>query len=387
MVRSPRKLHSCLVVCGLFLLKFIYVSGDSCEKVAFKGEDRHKFARGDGKPNRFYNIYTPKNYVASEGKTKVIFGFHGYSDSGKYYTHPEGRYKKRTAKFLELADKYNYAIVGFDGITGLGGEDGVSDHEIYRSFTSGGTSTGLTPDGEPTCDLTMEWNKPEKVVDGCYTSQCECANRCGYSHCGDDDIQMIADFINSGELSKKLCYDEDAIFATGNSNGGIFTWNLGQDERTAKLFAGIAPTIAAPVCGYDFKTNKASVPAISFVGTKDPTHPVYQKKPKTKCVQSSKYEGGYRFVSSHQITTVWAKGEPGCDVADENEFPTRNFEFKGLTKLTCRTWCEGNAPFSLDCFYKAKHDDMPKNDPFAYEAAMMFFDSHLDASLDRKSLR
>merc|ERR1712194_659522 len=188
------------------------------------------FARGDGKPNRFYNIYTPKNYVASEGNTKVIFGFHGYSDSG------------------------------------------------------------------------------------------------------------------------------------------------------------IAPTIAAPVCGYDFKTNKASVPAISFVGTKDPTHPVYQKKPKNKCVQSSKYEGGHRFVSSHQITTVWAKGEPGCDVTDENEFPTRNFEFKGLTKLTCRTWCKGDAPFSLDCFYKAKHDDMPNDDPFAYEAAMIFFDSHLDASLDRKRL-
>jgi len=364
------------------------VSGDSCEKLVYKGEDAHKFVRGDGKPNRFYYIYTPKNYLNSEENTKVIFAFHGYGDSGIYYTHPEGEYKKRTARFLELADEYNYAIVAFDGLTGLGGKDGIDNPEIFRSWTSGGTATGLTPDGDPTCDLTMKWTNPKNVVDLCYKSQCECTNRCGYSHCADDDIQMISDFITSGELANKLCYDENAIFATGNSNGGIFTWNLGQDERTAKLLAGIAPTIAAPVCGYDFKTNEASVPAISLVGKKDPTHPVYKNKPKTKCVQSSKYEGGYQFVTSHQITTVWAKGEPGCDVTDENKFPTRNFEFEGklfpqrMKKLTCRTWCEGDAPFSLDCFYKAQHDDMPKDNPFAYEAAMMFFDSHLSANLE-----
>lgn len=188
---------------------------------------------------------------------------------------------------------------------------------------------------------------------------------------------MISDFITSGELRNKLCYDENAIFATGNSNGGIFTWNLGQDERTAKLLAGIAPTIAAPVCGYALKTDEASVPAISLVGKQDPTHPVYKNYPRKKCAQSSRHEGGYRFVTSHQITTVWAKGEPGCDVIDENKFPTRKFVFEGIKKLTCQTWCEGDAPFSLDCFYDAEHDDMPKDDPFAYEAAMMFFDSHL----------
>jgi len=258
------------------------------------------------------------------------------------------------------------------------GGGGGSNAETYRSWTSGGTATGLTPSGESTCDLTKN---PKNMVDYCYYSQCECTNRCGYSHCADDDIQMISDFITGGELAKKLCYDENAIFALGNSNGGIFTWNLGQDERTAKLLSGIAPIIAAPVCGYDFKTDKASVPAISLVGRKDQVHPVYTNSPKTTCVQSSNNQGGYRFVTSHKITTIWAKGEPGCNVIDMEQFPSIIFKFNGLRRLKCRTWCEGEAPFSLDCSYNGWHDDMPNKKPFPYQAAMMFFDSHLDAKL------
>ena len=216
-------------------------------------------------------------------------------------------------------------------------------------------------------------------VDYCYESQCPCENRCGYSHCADDDIQMIADFIESGELAEKLCYNEKAIFATGNSNGGIFTWYLAQEEKTAKLFAGIAPTIAAPVCGYN-KKAETSVPVISLVGRNDPTHPVFTRNPYLPCKESTRYEGGYRFVTSHKITTTFAKGAPGCEVTDENELPPKkSYRFKGIWQLKCRTWCTGKTPFSLDCHYDGKHDDMPKDKAFAYEAAMKFFDSHLEA--------
>jgi len=378
-----------LIGYGLFMLnKSLFVFADAtrnlqssamCEKVKYKGMEEHIFVR-DGKPNRRYYIRTPTNYLDTEEDTKLILAFHGWGDSGKYYAYAEGSYKKATEKILDVADMYNYAIVAFDGLTGLWG-DGGSGAESYRSWTSGGTGTGLTPDGDPTCDITMEWQNPKDKVDYCYYSQCECTNRCGYSHCADDDIQMISDFITSGELAKKVCYDKDAIFAMGNSNGGIFTWNLGQDERTAKLLAGIAPIIAAPVCGYDYKTDTASVPAISLVGRKDQVHPVYTNWPETECVQSSKYQGGYRFVTSHKITTTWAKGEPGCNVIDMKSFPGRNYKFKGkgLNRLKCRTWCEGEAPFSLDCSYNGWHNDMPNNKPFPYQAAMMFFDSHLDA--------
>jgi len=385
MVHSTRKFCMYLIGYGLFMLnKSMFVFADVCKKLAYSGNEEQRFVR-NGKPNRRYYIHTPANYLNTEKDTKLILAFHGWGDSGKYYTHPEGNYKQNIKKILNLADEYNYAIVAFDGLTGYWGEGG-SNAETYRSWTSGGTSTGLTPDGSPTCDITMSWQNPDEKVDLCYYSQCECTNRCGYSHCADDDIQMISDFITSGELGKKLCYDKNAIFAMGNSNGGIFTWNLGQDERTAKLLSGIAPIIAAPVCGYDFKTDTASVPAISLVGRKDPKHPVYTYTPETECVQSSKHEGGYRFVTSHKITSIWAQGAPGCNVIDIESFPARSYKYKGkdMNRLKCRTWCEGEAPFSLDCSYWGWHNDVPNNKAFPYRAAMMFFDSHLALNADTK---
>lgn len=349
-------------------------SNDTCEKEEYEGDEKHVYIRGDGKPARNYYIYTPANYIESEEKTKVILAFHGWGDGGQYYT-------EETEKILDLADKYNYAIVAFDGLTG----DLEDINELYvddyyyadtqQSWTAGGTSTGLQPDGEtPTCDLDM-YREPKWETNFCYTTQCECKNRCGYSHCGDDDIQMIADFLGSGELKKKLCYDENAVFAMGNSNGGIFTWNLAQDDRTAKFLAGIAPIIAAPVCGYNFKGEKAP-PVISLVGRKDPTHPVYTTNPNMKCNRSSKSEGGYYFVTSHKITTTFAKGAQKCKVTNENRLPNKWYKFKGLKQLKCRTWCRGKAPFSLDCHYRGNHEDMPGKKDFVYEATMMFFDSH-----------
>jgi len=302
-----------------------------------------------------------------------------------YFTHPRRthlEHYRNTKDILELADEYNYAIVAFDGLTGLWGKDNEDKEnaETWRSWTSVGTATGLQPDGvTPTCDLDMEWDDPNREVNDCYKSQCECKNRCGLSHCADDDIQMIADFLESGELAKKLCYDEEAVFATGYSKGGIFTWNLAQDERTAKFLAGIAPIIAAPVCGYNYKAA-TSVPVISVVGSMDWKHPVYTKAKEAnlQCKTSIRNEGGYSFVTAHKITTTFAKGAPGCKVTDEDQLPSMAYKFDGLKELTCRTWCEGEAPFSLDCYFDGYHDDMPDhNEDFAYEAAMRYFDGHL----------
>lgn len=218
--------------------------------------------------------------------------------------------------------------------------------------------------------------------DLCFHSQCECSNRCGWTHCADDDIQMVSDFITSGELAKKLCFDQNAIFAMGNSNGGLLTWNLGQDKRTAPLLAGIASLIAAPHYGYNFpQADGTSVPVISLVGRSDPTHPVHTDNPEISFVTSTQYQGGYKFLTNHRITTTWAKGVSGCNVVNENQFPEREYVFPGLEqRLHCRTWCDGEAPHSLDCSYEGVHEDVPNGAPFPYEAVMMFFDKHLGMS-------
>ena len=42
------------------------------------------------------------------------------------------------------------------------------------------------------------------------------------------------------------------IWATGCSNGGVFTFELAQNERTSKYIAGIAPMVSLPLYGHNF---------------------------------------------------------------------------------------------------------------------------------------
>ena len=60
-------------------------------------------------------------------------------------------------------------------------------------------------------------------------------NSCSWTHCLDDDISFVARLV--AEAKENLCIDNDHIFATGGSNGGMFVWELGQDDERLKHFA------------------------------------------------------------------------------------------------------------------------------------------------------
>ena len=48
-------------------------------------------------------------------------------------------------------------------------------------------------------------------------------------------MEVLEDFINHH------CVDMDRIYAVGWSNGGMFTYELANDERSAKYLAAISP--------------------------------------------------------------------------------------------------------------------------------------------------
>ena len=51
------------------------------------------------------------------------------------------------------------------------------------------------------------------------------------------------------EAEQQLCVDRRRIFATGQSNGGMMTEQLGLDNRTAHLFAAGVQVSGAPMYG------------------------------------------------------------------------------------------------------------------------------------------
>ncbi len=80
---------------------------------------------------------------------------------------------------------------------------------------------------------------------------------------GIDDVRFVRALVS--ELGKELCLDRRRIYATGMSNGGIFSYRLACEA--SDLIAAIAPVAAVeavPKC-----TPRRPVPVLAFNGTSD----------------------------------------------------------------------------------------------------------------------
>eukprot|EP00588_Corethron_pennatum_P029173 CAMPEP_0194324214 /NCGR_PEP_ID=MMETSP0171-20130528/26899_1 /TAXON_ID=218684 /ORGANISM="Corethron pennatum, Strain L29A3" /LENGTH=397 /DNA_ID=CAMNT_0039083053 /DNA_START=25 /DNA_END=1218 /DNA_ORIENTATION=+ len=346
-------------VCGMILSAPVAYGECKGLESSHDWQTQQTFSRGDGKPDRTYHVHTPPNYKPSK-KSKVLLFFHGWGESGKAYLEYE-------YKLLETLNRYNYVYVGIDGLGGTGDWD-------WPSWNFPGSSDGIGSDGTSvtTCDTSLA------EPDYCYKSQCPCTNRCGWTHCIDDDVQMVADFINggvglTGSLSDVVCVDPKATFASGVSNGGMLAFFLGSDPRTAPLLSGIAPIIALPHGDYNFAGD---VPILLQVGRNDPTvtphSGEYPGDPSDTII--SNIDNEYYYITGHRITTTWATKK--CVVTDSNAFPTTKYKIKEMPKTAmhkCRTWCQGKEAYSVDCTFKGAHD----SPGFTYQAALIFFDRHL----------
>lgn len=74
-------------------------------------------------------------------------------------------------------------------------------------------------------------------------------------------------------LEKKLCVDLDRIWASGCSNGGMFTHELARDSRTARFLRGIAPIVGLPHWGYSSGPLVEGISYFGMFGVDDGTVP------------------------------------------------------------------------------------------------------------------
>lgn len=301
---------------------------------------------------RKYKLYTPKDYDPTQ-PSKLAFYFHGWCGVGTV-----------SDDLQSIADKYNYIVAAPTGLS-----EGFFECNSWNNY---GSNTGFDVTGtQPICDTSID------SPDNCYKSCAPCENRCQWTHCLDDDIEFVRDLILGGDgfenaLPDTVCFDPSNVFVLGTSNGGMFTWTLVQDERTAPLLAAGGPIIGSPHFGYDF-APATQTPMASFMGKKDtvvpPTNLPFPGQP-TDEFASSKGER-YLYLTGPKIMGTWAKAGP--DSCSQNvidgEFPTTIYR---LPNLDCSTWCEGNEPYAIDCYFDAGHIE-PK---YALEGAFRFFEIH-----------
>jgi polyhydroxybutyrate depolymerase len=236
------------------------------------------------------------------------------------------------SRLTTLASLRGYVLVA---PRGLG--SGASDFS-FNSWSFSGSTTGLAGDGGPVCAAPPT---PDYSYASCAGTA---ANSCSWTHCQADDVAFVEKLTE--HIKGQLCIDEDNVFATGGSNGGMFTWELAQDPRSAPLFRAIAPLIGLPHKGYLEPPGKpGEMPALLITGTFDTTVPPGEWEDPSHTITSN---GSDRFFYSGAtaITRSWASAH-GCNVGAD----ARPLDLGGQS-ADCRSYCQGGAgtlPPVVDC--------------------------------------
>jgi len=182
--------------------------------------------------------------------------FHGYGGNGNSFIN-NGQAQK-------FANKYNFVLISANGLKGNFSE--------YNSWSFKGSTDGLGQNGDVTSCVEYS-GRPDYC-----SSTCDCLNECGWTHCLDDDVQFVHDFVVGDDTYTNSLldiipnFDTGQFFVMGSSNGGMFTWELGQNPITAPLIRAMSPIIGTPHCDYNLpQAEGTSVPVLLLTGENDDT--------------------------------------------------------------------------------------------------------------------
>jgi polyhydroxybutyrate depolymerase len=310
----------------------------------------------DGEKERLYRLHVPTNYK-KDVAAPLIAVFHGWGGNENEFL------GNKTVR--SLADQRGYILVAPRGL-GSGDPD-----YSYNSWTFGGSDTGVGPAPEslPICDDNIT---PDYSYNSCNELPIA-ENSCSWTHCQSDDVAFAIALVQ--EIEAQLCVDTTRVFATGGSNGGMFTWELGQNPVSASTFRAIAPLIGLPHRGYDYPQGKPDgnagyldMPVLVITGTRDTTVPPGEWE-KEQFTTTSNGNDRYYYTSATAITQTWA-GAHDCDIG----FPAEAFN-DGNSKTDCRTYCTDDTgwPRVLDCRANTGHIYSLS---WSWKLILNFFDAH-----------
>ena len=285
--------------------------------------DSGRFEMDHGGVERSFRVHVPASYDPST-PTPLVLLFHGWGgDDTEFLGAPVV-----TAE----ADQRGYVLIAPVGL-GSGQPD-----SSWNSWSFRGSTTGLDGDGDAICD-------DASTTDYAYPS-CEgtAENGCSWTHCQDDDVDFVLALVERAK--ENLCIDAERVFAAGGSNGGMFSWELGQNPASAGTFRAIAPLIGLPHRGHlDPPATEGGMPVLLVTGKADRTVPpgAWEDPAYTTTTDGDVYY----YTGATGITRVWAEAR-GCDTTR----PAAAVEV-GVSEVECRSYCEDGAV--LDCRSEMGH--------------------------------
>jgi len=303
-----------------------------------------------GGVTRVYQLHIPEGYSRDTPMPMVTL-FHGWGGDETAFL--------GESSVVALADERGYILVAPRGLGAEGGDDS------YASFTFNGSSTGVDGDGNAICDfdITGDYSYASCKVEGAEVAQ----NTCSWTQCQADDFDGVVALIE--KVSAEVCIDSDRVYAMGGSNGGMFTWGLGQDARTAPLLRAIAPLMGLPHRGYLDGPARDGLPVMVITGTLDPTVPPGEWEDPSYSTTS---DGDvYYYTGATAITRVWAEG-----MACNTEQPAQSVA-SGSEEIDCRSYCDAGGPSMppvMDCRIEMDHSDYRVD--ITWPLMLDFFDAH-----------
>jgi poly(3-hydroxybutyrate) depolymerase len=301
---------------------------------------------------RRYRLHVPAQYDASAARPLVLL-FHGWGEDESAFLYP-GSVAARQA------DKFNYVLAAPVGLS----DQDVRVDGVWRTLNSWsfrGSSSGVGGDGAPSCD---PLHTPNYTYNSCKLGP---MNGCGWTHCMADDVAMTVALV--ARLSQQLCLDTANVFAMGGSNGGMFTWELGQNPASAPLLRAIAPLIGLPIRGFaDGKGRAGDLPVLLITGLRDTTVPPgpWGKEGSTATPRNSGQV--YFWTSATTMIKKWSS-DMGCATLQQ---PSR--VRLGSRGLVCKTFCAGASPKVVDC--RGARMGHTYNDDVTIPLAFRFFRDH-----------
>jgi polyhydroxybutyrate depolymerase len=322
----------------------------------------------DQNVTRTYRVFVPSGYKPSTPSPLVLV-FHGWGGNENEFLDDKN--------VRRLADQRGYIVVAPRGL-GSAAPDLNRNSWSFRGSTTGlagpsedrGTHSPKTTAGA-ICD-------PALTHDYTYASCRNIArNTCSWTQCQADDVAFILTLVT--EIESRLCVDTTRVFASGGSNGGMFTWELGQNAASAPLFQAIAPIIGLPHRGYlDAPRKTEGMPLLVITGTQDPTVPPGAWEDTSHTTTSD--DDRYYYTGASAIARRWGAIN-GCPYIGK---PAASFDH-GTTHADCRTYCANNAagwtggsagtgwPNVLDCRAPMGHT---YDFGWSWKLILDFFDAH-----------
>ncbi len=280
----------------------------------------------DQSVTRTYRLFVPSRYELGTSYPLVVV-FHGWGGDENEFLEDNN--------VTALADERGYIVVAPRGL-GSTAPDANPNSWSFRGSTTGlagthedGGSHRASSSGGAICDAART---PDLTYPSCKNVA---RNTCSWTQCQADDVAFTRALVN--EIESKVCVDISRVFASGGSNGGMFTWELGQNVASAPIFRAIASLIGLPHRGYLAGPGRAAgMPVLVITGTHDTTVP---PGPWESTLYTTTSDGNaYYYTGASAIVRSWGAAD-SCPYTGK---PAAPFD-TGTLKADCRTYCGARA--------------------------------------------